>query len=225
MYHITIPQREAKRTTKKGGYIIIVLGEVLSASRGLHLLTGEKSADNLKNEGISRAKILTFSDVYEYHYKNENTIRPDGERVYKNGKKSTREKTEVFVNLTKRYKNSVPQRYDTILQLKANSYSPKLVYWEDENKIMEYIYSNDIIFLRKNSDRIEPLFIYYIMNSAKVKEYLNAESERQTPKRLKCSIIKDIKVDLPDVKTQREILKKLIKDEESIENLIKMSIN
>lgn len=174
----------------------------------------------MQNEGISRAKILTFSDIKEYNYKEENTIRPEGERVYKNGKISTRERTEVFVNLNKRYKNSKPQRYDVILPLKSSVFNPRMIFWEDENSIMDLIYSNDVIFLRKNTDRIDPRFIFYIMNTSKVKEYLNIEADRNTPRRISVSMIEKIMIDLPDVKTQKEIIEKMIQNEINIENMI-----
>lgn len=149
-----------------------------------------------------------------------NTIRPDGERVLKNGKEVKRERTEVFVNLSRRYKNAKPQRFDVILPLKASVYCPRMIYWEDENMTVDCIYANDIVFLRRNTERIEPKFIFYIMNSTKVREYLNAESEKQNPKRISCSMIEEIKLELPDVNTQREIIRKVSENELNIENLI-----
>lgn len=216
---IQAPLKEAKRTTKEGDSIV-TLGEILSVSRGLHLLGGERSSDNLKNEGISKAKILTFSDIYEYNYKEENTIKPEGEIIFRNGKKEIRKRTEVFVNLNKRYKNSRPQRFDILLNLKASLFCPRLVYWKDENCKMDYIYSNDTIFLRKSTDMVDPRFIFYIMNTSKVKEYLNVESDKNKPKRISCSIIENIKIELPDIDTQRKIINEINKNETKIENLI-----
>ena len=185
------------------------------------MIQGERSSDNLKNEGVSKAKILTFSDVKEYNYKGENTIRPEGERIYKNGKVSTRERTEVFVNLNKRYKNSRPQQYDVILALKSSAYCPRLIFFEDENSKMDMIYSNDVVFLRAiNNEKIDPRFIFFIMNSTKIKEYLNVESEKNNPKRISCSMIEKIKIDLPPVEKQREIVENMIQNEINIDNLI-----
>ena len=107
-----------------------------------------------------------------------------------------------------------------ILALKASTYSPRLIFWEDENSKMDLIYSNDVVFLRKNTDKIDPRFIFYIMNTSKVKEYLNAKADRNTPRRISCTKIEERNIDLPTVEKQKEIIEKMAQNEINIDNLI-----
>lgn len=183
-------------------------------------MPGERNSDNLKNEGITKAKILSYSDLYDFNYRYQNTIKPEEKKIYKNGKQIIKERSEVYINLYKRYKHSRPQRFDVVLPLKSSIFIPRMVYWENENDDPHLIYSNDTIWLRRETSRILPDFIFIIMNSVKVRKLLDNEAEKNTPRRISCGMIEKIMIDLPSVEQQREIIKIISKNNLDIEKLI-----
>ena len=98
----------------KEEFMVEVLGNLLSVGRGLHIQPEEKDSSNLKNDNISRAYLLNYDDIknYSYYLSNMLDVKVD-------------KKTEVYVNLDKRYKNSIPKNFDIVIPQRTDKYNCK----------------------------------------------------------------------------------------------------
>lgn len=184
------------------------LGNLLKVSRGLHILEEEKNIKNLENKDVSKAYALTYNDFLDYTYSQKDTLNIQYDK-----------KSEIFVNLNKRYKNSRVQNYDIVLSQQSFYNRPRLVYKED---ILEHnlIYDNSIIFIRLNSDKINIKFAFYVMNTQRVKDIINATTVGQASKKITCSTIKNIEMELPSLEVQKKTVEKLEEYNSKLEKLI-----
>lgn len=189
----------------------IKISEVMSVNRGLHILKGERNKENLKNIGISKAFVLNYVDVAEYDFKNTDTI---DDNIKEN-------KQEIFVNLSKKFKNTRIQREDIILKLRANEYEAKLIYWSNRDREMNFVYSNDLIFMQKISEQIEPKFIFYLMKTNKIKKILKDKASENNSNKIRCVDVENIEIELLSIKEQLEIINQIEKCQNDLENLIK----
>ena len=185
--------------------MVEVLGNLLSVGRGLHIQTEEKNSSNLKNDNISRAYLLNYDDIknYSYYLSNMLDVKVD-------------KKTEVYVNLDKRYKNSIPKNFDIVIPQRSYYFEPRLLYFKGKQE-HKYIYSNDVIFLRSISDKIDIRYIFHLLNTQKVRNIINNVEDKKS-RRIR---IENIKFDLPDIRTQRKIVTQLEKTQMKFEDLIK----
>lgn len=185
------------------------LGNLLRVSRGLHILEEEKNIKNLENKDVSKAYTLTYNDFLDYTYSQKDTLNIQYDK-----------KSEVFVNLNKRYKNSRVQNYDIVLSRRSLYNRPRLVYKED---ILEHnlIYDNSSIFIRVNSDnKIDVKFAFYVMNTQRVKDIINATIANQASKKIACSTIESVAIDLPSLEVQKKMVEKLEEYNSKLEKLI-----
>ena len=185
--------------------MVEVLGNLLSVSRGLHIQNEEKDSSNLKNDNISPAYLLTYDDIKHYSYNLSNTLDVKVDK-----------KTEVYVNLDKRYKNSIPKNFDIVIPQRSYYFEPRLLYFKGKQE-HKYIYSNDVIFLRSISDKIDIRYIFHLLNTQKVRNIINNVEDKKS-RRIR---IENIKFDLPDIRTQRKIVTQLEKTQMKFEDLIK----
>ena len=189
----------------KEEFMVEVLGNLLSVGRGLHIQPEEKDSSNLKNDNISRAYLLNYDDIknYSYYLSNMLDVKVD-------------KKTEVYVNLDKRYKNSIPKNFDIVIPQRSYYFEPRLLYFKGKQK-HKYIYSNDVIFLRSISEKIDIRYIFHLLNTQKVRNIINNVEDKKS-RRIR---IENIKFDLPDIRTQRKIVTQLEKTQMKFEDLIK----
>ena len=189
----------------KEEFMVEVLGNLLSVGRGLHIQPEEKDSSNLKNDNISRAYLLNYDDIknYSYYLSNMLDVKVD-------------KKTEVYVNLDKRYKNSIPKNFDIVIPQRSYYFEPRLLYFKGKQE-HKYIYSNDVIFLRSISDKIDIRYIFHLLNTQKVRNIINNVEDKKS-RRIR---IENIKFDLPDIRTQRKIVIQLEKTQMKFEDLIK----
>lgn len=189
----------------KEEFMVEVLGNLLSVGRGLHIQPEEKDSSNLKNDNISRAYLLNYDDIknYSYYLSNMLDVKVD-------------KKTEVYVNLDKRYKNSIPKNFDIVIPQRSYYFEPRLLYFKGKQE-HKYIYSNDVIFLRSISDKIDIRYIFHLLNTQKVRNIINNVEDKKS-RRIR---IENIKFDLPDIRTQRKIVTQLEKTQMKFEDLIK----
>ena len=189
----------------KEEFMVEVLGNLLSVGRGLHIQPEEKDSSNLKNDNISRAYLLNYDDIknYSYYLSNMLDVKID-------------KKTEVYVNLDKRYKNSIPKNFDIVIPQRSYYFEPRLLYFKGKQN-HKYIYSNDVIFLRSISDKIDIRYIFHLLNTQKVRNIINNVEDKKS-RRIR---IENIKFDLPDIRTQRKIVTQLEKTQMKFEDLIK----
>lgn len=189
----------------KEEFMVEVLGNLLSVGRGLHIQPEEKDSSNLKNDNISRAYLLNYDDIknYSYYLSNMLDVKVD-------------KKTEVYVNLDKRYKNSMPKNFDIVIPQRSYYFEPRLLYFKGKQE-HKYIYSNDVIFLRSISDKIDIRYIFHLLNTQKVRNIINNVEDKKS-RRIR---IENIKFDLPDIRTQRKIVTQLEKTQMKFEDLIK----
>lgn len=189
----------------KEEFMVEVLGNLLSVGRGLHIQPEEKDSSNLKNDNISRAYLLNYDDIknYSYYLSNMLDVKVD-------------KKTEVYVNLDKRYKNSIPKNFDIVIPQRSCYFEPRLLYFKGKQE-HKYIYSNDVIFLRSISDKIDIRYIFHLLNTQKVRNIINNVEDKKS-RRIR---IENIKFDLPDIRTQRKIVTQLEKTQMKFEDLIK----
>lgn len=189
----------------KEEFMVEVLGNLLSVGRGLHIQPEEKDSSNLKNDNISRAYLLNYDDIknYSYYLSNMLDVKID-------------KKTEVYVNLDKRYKNSIPKNFDIVIPQRSYYFEPRLLYFKGKQE-HKYIYSNDVIFLRSISDKIDIRYIFHLLNTQKVRNIINNVEDKKS-RRIR---IENIKFDLPDIRTQRKIVTQLEKTQMKFEDLIK----
>lgn len=185
--------------------MVEVLGNLLSVGRGLHIQPEEKDSSNLKNDNSSRAYLLNYDDIknYSYYLSNMLDVKID-------------KKTEVYVNLDKRYKNSIPKNFDIVIPQRSYYFEPRLLYFKGKQE-HKYIYSNDVIFLRSISDKIDIRYIFHLLNTQKVRNIINNVEDKKS-RRIR---IENIKFDLPDIRTQRKIVTQLEKTQMKFEDLIK----
>lgn len=189
----------------KEEFMVEVLGNLLSVGRGLHIQPEEKDSSNLKNDNISRAYLLNYDDIknYSYYLSNMLDVKVD-------------KKTEVYVNLDKRYKNSIPKNFDIVIPQRSYYFEPRLLYFKGKQE-HKYIYSNDVIFLRSISDKIDIRYIFHLLNTQKVRNIINNVEDNKS-RRIR---IENIKFDLPNIRTQRKIVTQLEKTQMKFEDLIK----
>ena len=181
-----------------------ILGNILAVSRGLHISKDEKNPINLQNENISKAYILNYDDVQDYIYNAKSTLNLKLDK-----------KTEVYVNLDKRYKNSIPQNFDIVIPQRSFYFKPRLICF-DENVKFNYVYSNDVIFIRSISDKIDINFAMYLLRTQKVRDVINNPLE----KRSRRITLENLRIELPDIKTQRKITKDIQRAQMTFEGLI-----
>ena len=186
--------------------MVEVLGNLLSVGRGLHIQPEEKDSSNLKNDNISQAYLLNYDDIKNYSYNLSNTLEVKAER-----------KKEVYVNLEKRYKNQIPRNFDIVMPQRSFYFEARLLYFEGKQE-HNYIYSNDTLYLRNISpDKVDIRYILHLLKTQKVRDIINNVDDKRSRR---CRI-ENIKIDLPDINTQRKIVTQLEKLQMKFEDLIK----
>lgn len=182
--------------------------EVAIVSRGRHTSPNDREKRESKN--LLKTAILTYSnvDLYSENLSLENTI------------KTNENFEEVYIDLYGKFSNSIVQSENIILPVNHKNRLAKFI-----NKSANFenlIYSNDIIFLRVNRDRIEPKFLYFILTLPEMVNKLNEE------RKLSCEKVENLEFILPDKNEQEEIVKQLEKinlKKLELENHLKEMIN
>ena len=182
------------------------LKEVLSVSRGLHVLKPEKNEDNLKNSNINIASILNFDDIKDYACNSDNTINYE------------KEKKKAFINLKTRYRNSTARSYDLIISRKSFYIKPRIVIIcaDDKNN---YIYANEALYLRSKvpDDFLDIKYVYYLLSTQKVQDIIN-NAEKNLSRR---ELLENIKCEIPNLEEQKKFVHQMEDIHTKFENFIK----
>ncbi|MFR8233212.1 MAG: restriction endonuclease subunit S [Clostridia bacterium] len=182
--------------------------EVAIVSRGRHTSPNDREKRESKN--LLKTAILRYAnvDLYSENLLLENTI------------KANENFEEVYIDLYGKYANSIVQSQELILPVNSKNKLAKFI--NRSANFENLIYSNEIIYLKVNRDKIEPKFLYFILT---LPEMVNKLSEE---KKLKCETVEEIEFELPDKNEQQKVVKQLEKvnlKRLEIENYLKKMIN
>lgn len=155
--------------------------------------TQEEKVEVKNNDKIVEAYILSYSDVSSNleDILLENTIIED------------RKLEKVFIDLYGKYKNVRVESDTIIVPVNHNNKVPKLVTFKDKEKFKNLIIADEIICITPDKDYINPRFLFYMMSTPEIINKLNQE------KKLRCSDVENLKFNLPNMKSQLEIVKQL----------------
>lgn len=183
--------------------------QVASVTRGRHTSKEEMSKNNLKNKDIQEALVLGFNNVYTYQ---ENLMLDD--TIIQNS-----DFTKVYVNLYKKFRNTIVQSQDIIIPVYHTIKSVKFINWKTKRE--NYIYADDVIIVKADKEKVRPQFLFEILNIL-LKDY-------DDKGRMMCETVENLQFLLPTLKKQDEVLNQIkksnlqqIKLDEQLKSLIKV---
>lgn len=175
--------------------------DIADIFRGQQLSKYERLGINANEENISEAVIVNYDNIMSYTEcpTLENTFNID----YNNANK-------VYVDLTKKYKNTLITHEDLILPVKLKTHQVRLMDFGMSKLKGNFIYSNELLVVRCHEE-INARFLFEILNLKCIREKLDTEALNYKPHRITCEMIGNLEIELPSREEQGKILKKLQK--------------
>lgn len=121
---------------------------------------------------------ITYNDVKEY---SENFLI--GNTITKKIKdeKCLNEKDSERIKVHK---------FDIIFPIKRQDHVPKFINWEEDYIISNYRYAPDILCVRTINSSVNPKFLFYILNTRNIRNYINGEASKFKPNRISSDMIR-----------------------------------
>lgn len=185
-------------------YMIVLLKDVLKEnSRGMRISEREQRKPN-SMEDVKELTLLNYTNI-KSHYEIPNlsdTI--DFNSAEKNDK--------VYINVSQKYKNSIPLKNDIVLPITTSSFIAKLINWSDD-KPLNFIYYQKLIILRVDKNKINPRYLLNLLNTEFVRKYWRDHSEENGKYRLVCQTVGDLPIYLPTLEEQQDIIDRTIRND------------
>lgn len=97
---------------------------------------------------------------------------------------------------------------DIIFPIKQKKHTPKFVNWSEEIDV-NYIYNGEVIIVRPITNIVNKKFLFFVLNSSSVKDFINEQASHLTPNRITCEMIGNLEIDLPDLSIQNQMIEEL----------------
>ena len=151
-----------------------------------------------ENEKITKDKMIGYSDICEYknNYTLDNTII-DKKMLDKFTKTEVKKLEKINVH-----------KGDIILPIKKHDHTPKYVNWISKFDGTDYVYNSDILCIR-SSKTINSKFLFYILSTDEMKEYIDQKARNLKPNRINNDMIGNIEIEVPTLEEQEKIIKGL----------------
>lgn len=177
--------------------------EIADIFRGQQLTKYERLRINANEENISEAVVVNYDDVLSYteQLTLENTFEID---YYNNVEK-------IYVDLKRKFKNTLIKSNDLIFPVKLKIHQIKLMSFSNYNLKGNFIYSNDLLIVRPDENKVNAKFLFYILNTKYIREKLDVEALNYKPHRITCEMVGNLEIQLPTMEEQEKIVNKLQK--------------
>lgn len=172
------------------------------------ILVGAKITEtDLKANGImKKLAILSLDNVIgqEECFTLDNTIKKDSSQI-----KAPKEIVEV--SFSKKIKGSLIQKEDLLVPIKKKNHKCLYVNWSDDSRPMNFIYNTETLIIRVDRSIILPQFMYYLLNTKNILDYINEKANKKTPNRVTCEFMNSLKLEVPPIEEQEKILQAIQK--------------
>lgn len=175
--------------------------EIAEVFRGLQLTKMERLKINAEEENVSEAVILNYDNISSY---TENLSLKDtiDFTCYDNANK-------VYVDLNKKFKNVLIRPNDCVFPVKLKQHVARFVEFKNTKSIKKFIYSNELLIVRPDEEKVCPKFLFLMLSTKYVKDKLDRDSINCTPHRITVEMINELEVELPSRDEQEKIVKQL----------------
>lgn len=156
---------------------------------------------DFKENGIMRKiAILRLDNVLgqDECFTLDNTIKKDFSQI---------DESEIMnVNLNKKIKGSLIQKEDLIIPIKQKNHKCMYINWSNDSKQMNFLYNTETLIIRVDRNIIFPKFMYYLLNTENILNYINEKAEKKTPNRVTSEFINSLELEIPPIEEQEKIL-------------------
>ena len=186
------------------GHLKLPLYALANIQRGTTLSDSDKTKPK-DMFNIKKVKVLTYGNLLPLckALDLKNTI----------DESSTNQNDIAYINMNNKQNNCLIQKEDIVLPISNYDYEPIYINWQNSNE-MDYIYHQKTIILRAKTDRILPLFLYFLLTTDYIKNYFRENAKEGNRYRLVCKTVMDLEVSIPSIEKQKKYIELAIKNNE-----------